>query len=151
MLNLKSKIENKESGFTLVELLVVILIIGVLAAIAIPVFLNQRKSANEAALKSDIHTLELAMQNCAIKQQGAYPDIQINWGGVTTTPPACLSGIKLSNTTDTHSYDFGVYHPNFGLKPGDAYCIEAYNDGAGVGYYFRSDKGVISTILCENQ
>ena len=57
---------SQDEGFTLVELLVVILIIGFLAAIAIPTFLHQRQRSYEATMESDLHA--------AIIAENAYGD-----------------------------------------------------------------------------
>ena len=63
--------EENEGGFTLIELLVVIIIIGILAAIAIPVFLNQRKKGYDAAAKSDLRNFA-TLEETYLTDNGVY-------------------------------------------------------------------------------
>lgn len=63
---------QSESGFTLVELLVVMLILGLLAAIAIPSFFNQRDKATDADAKSAVRTAQTAIETYATDNGGSY-------------------------------------------------------------------------------
>ncbi len=64
---------RKHEGFTLIELLIVIIIIGILAAIAIPMFLNQRDKAKDAAVKEGIHSIQIGVQSYAVDYSDNYP------------------------------------------------------------------------------
>ena len=63
---------SRDEGFTLVELLVVMLIIGVICAIAIPVFMSQRGKAAQTAAKSDLSNIALQANSVQVSNN-AWP------------------------------------------------------------------------------
>ncbi len=60
-----------ESGFTLVELMIVMTIIGLLAAIAIPSYIRSVQKAKEAVLKEDLHTMRMAIDSYTVDKEKA--------------------------------------------------------------------------------
>lgn len=113
---------KREDGFTMVELLVVVVIIGLLSAIAIPIYSTHRKKAAIATVKSDINNVAILVEQDKART-GTYPttiptqsngtgtNVALNSEGVvlsltnlpaTTTrlvPTACVQGYHQKYTT----------------------------------------------------
>jgi general secretion pathway protein G len=88
-------------GFTLVEILIVVIILGILAAIVIPQFTNASQNARESSLQSTLQTLRSQIQLYKLQHGDALPDITTAGAGwITLTGPT---------TYGNPSQSFGPY------------------------------------------
>lgn len=76
-----------EKGFTLVELLVVVIIIGILSAVAVPIYLNQRKAAWNSTIQSDVKNASLVVETAMTANNGKFDN---GWAGTYSPGKAKL-------------------------------------------------------------
>ena len=87
--------QNRGKGFTLVEILIVVVILGILAAIVVPQFAGAANEARTGNVLTQTSTLETQLELYAARNNGIYPDlVGVGWGtvGDNADPETMIGG-----------------------------------------------------------
>ena len=145
-----------ESGFTLVELLIVVVILGILAAVAIPQFSDSAGEARASNLQSNLAVMRNAIEFYRTNHRGKYPGYPSAGGAPTATEATnqLILASKADGSTaaaGTATYDYGPYireklpeNPVNGLATilivADAAAFPAADDSTGWIFHPKTGK-----------
>ena len=87
---------QRDGGFTLVELLIVMIVIAILVGTAIPLFVRHRERAHRATAVNDLRVAALEIESFAVQTNGVYSDAD----GWTTGDLEAARGIQVSQWVD---------------------------------------------------
>ena len=151
----------KSQGFTLVEILIVVVILGILAAIVIPQFTSASESARASSLSAQLQTIRSQLELYQIQHNGDYPtlaNLQIDdagtgldgWQPLTTLTEQ--DGTIRLNGAGADGDELGPYlqkAPNNAFTSnGNGVQVDAFgNAGPTLGWLYDEDSGEIKAVL----
>jgi len=149
---------TRKSGFTLIEILIVVIILGILAAIVIPQFTNASEDARKSSLSSQLQTLRSQVELFKLQHRERFPLVDVN--DITTA----WDWDKLTQKTDEDGVAGGLLGPYMQQVPtnplnslttvesvasdpavGSDHSGNAYVFSQGIGKIFATDKDGLVT------
>jgi|HubBroStandDraft_6_1064221.scaffolds.fasta_scaffold378493_2 general secretion pathway protein G len=143
-----------QRGFTLVEILIVVIILGILAAIVIPQFTNASQNARESSLQSTLQTLRSQIQLYKLQHGDALPDLttagagwapltaSTSYGTPTQTYGPYMQAVPVNPMNGNSTVIDGTVSTTSATAPAVSACgfIYDYNSGNGSGLIYGSDN-----------
>ncbi len=141
----------RNAGFTLVEILIVVIILGILAAIVIPQFTEASNDARESALASDLQTVRSQNELYKVQHLERYPSVDEDGAADTGNFVARMTGRTDQDGKINAAGVFGPYLQKYPSNPfvtsgADAVTFGTADPapGTGNGWYFNTSTGKFS-------
>lgn len=132
-----------KKGFTLVEILIVVVILGILAAIVIPQFTSASESAKGSSLVSQLQTLRSQLELYQVQHNGDYPTQADFWNQLNQYTD--IDGN--TNATKTTVFKFGPYLQQPSRNPFEDSTSVATAAAANVGWVYDETAGTIYAVM----
>jgi prepilin-type N-terminal cleavage/methylation domain-containing protein len=139
---------REQKGFTLIELMIVCIIIGILAAIAIPCYVTMLNRSNETSTKANMHTLQLAAEDYAAQNKGVYATTMDGTHITPSLPGGGATGANFVNpfSGGTGSGNAWENRTNTGANAAPVPGISSYADSASANTYNIKGYGKSAAI-----
>ena len=133
-------VRKSRKGFTLVEILIVVIILGILAAIVIPQFTNASEDARKSNMRSQLQTLRSQLELYKLNHRDTAPTLAGFWTALTTVTE------EDGTTPEAGDDTFGPYLQNRSENPLTSSDSVAAAAAAGVGWVYNETTGTINGV-----
>jgi type IV pilus assembly protein PilA len=147
---IRDRLDRKEEGFTLIELMVVVLIIAILIAIAIPTFLGAKKRAQDKQAQSNLRNALTAEKTIYVDGQ-EYTDVVADLDAVEPNLEYLQAGtaqaedrevrVEVADTAEGGAVTKNLLVLSSESRSGTVFCIADIGNGVNAGTYFAKGAG----------